>query len=202
MKDDDKIIMSKTLAFAISSPIDTYRQNKLTHNAPTLKKTYAGIGTGIVASSLIAIPCHKTISFLEKVEMNELLSVSIGVLIANIFKIPILYNYRRVQTGLKITKKVPMNKLREVMKVSLIEDVLEETVKYNISKKRMNAGESTVMRNIIESVMLFSIAYPFDIIKNRGIYDMAHIRGGKKDFVSKAMHKNIQNVLFFGLVSK
>jgi hypothetical protein len=49
---------------------------------------------------------------------------------------------------------------------------------------------------ITESALLFSIAYPFDILKNQGLY---HIKGGKKDFVSKAIHKNLQNVLFFKL---
>ena len=200
LKDDDRMILSKSVSFAISSPIDTYRQNKLIHENPTLRKTCHGMGAGFIAASLVAIPCHKTISFLERYQMNEILSVAIGVMVANIFKVPILYNYKRVQTGLKLTKKVPMQSLKEVMKLSLVEDVLEETVKYSLSKRNMAASESSVVKNVMESALLFSIAYPFDILKNRGLYGMAHIKGGKKDFASKAIHKNLQNVLFFNLL--
>ena len=179
LKDDDRMILSKSVSFAISSPIDTYRQNKLIQKSPTLKKSCSGIGAGLVASSLIAIPCHKTISFLERYEVNEVLSVAIGVIVANIFKIPVLYNYKRVQTGLKLTKKVPMGNLKEVMKLSLIEDILEETVKYSLTKKNMTT-EPSLTRNVLESALLFSISYPFDILKNRGLYGMMHIKGGRK----------------------
>lgn len=199
LKDDDRMILSKSVSFAISSPIDTYRQNKLIQKNPTLKKSCSGIGAGLVASSLIAIPCHKTISFLERYQVNEILSVAIGVIVANIFKIPVLYNYKRVQTGLKLTKNVPMGSLKEVMKLSLIEDILEETVKYSLTKKNMTT-ESSLTRNVLESALLFSISYPFDILKNRGLYGMMHIKGGKKDFASKAVHKNLQNMLFFNML--
>lgn len=199
LKDDDRMILSKSVAFAISSPIDTYRQNTLIHQPPTLRKACYGMGAGLVASSLIAIPCHKTISFLERYQMNEILSVTIGVIVANVFKIPVLYNYKRVQTGLKMTKKVPMRSLKKVMKLSLIEDILEETVKYSLSKKNMTT-ESSLTRNVLESALLFSISYPFDILKNRGLYGMTNIKGGKKDFASKAIHKNLQNVLFFNML--
>lgn len=199
MKDDDRMILSKSVSFAISSPIDTYRQNKLIQKSPTLRKTCNGMGAGLIASSLVAIPCHKTISFLERFQMNEILSVAIGVIVANIFKIPVLYNYKRVQTGLKLTKKVPMGSLKEVVKLSLIEDVLEETVKYSLTKKNMTA-EPSLTRNVLESALLFSISYPFDILKNRGLYGMINIKGGKKDFASKAIHKNLQNMLFFNML--
>lgn len=199
LKDDDRMILSKSVSFAISSPIDTYRQNKLIHKTPTLRKTCNGMGAGFIASSLVAIPCHKTISFLERYQMNDILSVAIGVIVANIFKIPVLYNYKRVQTGLKLTKKVPIGNLKGVMKLSLIEDILEETVKYSLSKKNMKT-EPSLSRNVLESALLFSISYPFDIAKNRGLYGMSHIKGGKKDFASKAIHKNLQNMLFFNLL--
>jgi len=200
LKDDDRMILSKSVSFAISSPIDTYRQNKLIHETPTLRKTCHGVGAGLIASSMVAYPCHKTISFLERYQMNEILSVAIGVIVANVFKIPVLYNYKRVQTGLKLTKNVPMGSLKEVMKLSLVEDILEETVKYTLSKKNMTAAEPSLTRNVLESALLFSISYPFDILKNRGLYGMSNIKGGKKDFASKAIHKNLQNMLFFNML--
>jgi len=222
LKEDDKIIVSKSLAFCISSPIDTFRQNGLIDKPMTLKKTCIGMGTGLLVSSLIAIPCHKTISYLEQYNMNQLLSVAIGVVIANVVKIPIIYNYKKIQTGIKLTKSIPMSNLKNVMKISLIEDVIEETVKYTISKNKIassekissntnteeipstekSASRSSWKRTLLESALLFSLSYPFDILKNRGLYGIANLSGSKIDFVSKVAHKNLQNVLFLQLLTK
>lgn len=206
LKDDDKMIVSKSLAFSISSPIDTFRQNTLLKKPLTIKKTCIGVGSGLLVSSLITIPCHKTISFLEKHNINQLLSIAIGVLVANIVKIPIIYNYKKIQTGIKLTKHIPMNKIKNVMKISLIEDVVEESIKYTLSKKKISSSEnktkSSLTQTIFESALLFSLSYPFDILKNRNIYNIANLNGNKLDFVSKVMHKNIQNILFLQLLTK
>lgn len=227
LKEDDKIIVSKSLAFSISSPIDTFRQNALIKKPVTMRKTCIGIGTGLLVSSLISIPCHKTISYLEQYNMNQLLSVAIGVIIANIVKIPIIYNYKKIQTGIKLTKNIPMNNLKNVMKISLVEDVIEETVKYTISKKKIASSEkvssntntsmsikekipsteksfsrSSWKRTLLESALLFSLSYPFDILKNRGLYGIANLGGSKIDFASKVAHKNLQNILFLQLLTK
>ena len=228
LKEDDKIIVSKSLAFSISSPIDTFRQNALIEKPVTMRKTCIGMGTGLLVSSLISIPCHKTISYLEQYNMNQLLSVAAGVIIANVVKIPIIYNYKKIQTGIKLTKSIPMSSLKNVMKISLIEDVIEETVKYTISKNKIASSEkissntntsmsttekipSTVKsanstsswkRTLLESALLFSLSYPFDILKNRGLYGIANLSGSKIDFASKVAHKNLQNVLFLQLLTK
>ena len=203
LKEDDKIIVSKSLAFSISSPIDTFRQNALIDKPVTMKKTCIGMGSGLLVSSLISIPCHKTISYLEQYNLNQLVSVALGVVIANIVKIPIIYNYKKIQTGIKMTKSIPMSNLRNVMKISLIEDVIEESIKYNISKKKIvKKSDSTMGNTLLESALLFSLSYPFDILKNRGLYGIANLSGNKIDFASKVAHKNLQNVLFLQLLTK
>lgn len=214
LKEDDKIIVSKSLAFCISSPIDTFRQNALIEKPITMKKTFIGMGAGLIVSSLISIPCHKTISYLEQYNINQLLSVTIGVLIANIVKIPIIYNYKKIQTGIKVTKSIPLSNLKNVMKISLIEDVIEESLKYTISRKRISeklspttekiasTNEPPWKRTLLESALLFSLSYPFDILKNRGLYGIANLNGSKLDFASKVAHKNLQNVLFLQLLTK
>ena len=208
LKEDDKIIVSKSLAFSISSPIDTYRQNALIEKPLTMKKTCIGMCSGLLVSSLISIPCHKTISHLEQYNMNQMLSVALGVLLANVVKIPLIYNYKKIQTGIKITKNIPVSNLKNVMKISVIEDVIEESIKYTLSKKRLVATEqcsstgSTWGRTLLESALLFSLSYPFDILKNRGLYGIANLSGSKIDFASKVAHKNLQNVLFLQLLTK
>ena len=209
LKEDDKIIVSKSVAFCISSPIDTFRQNVLIKKPVTMKKVFSGIGTSLIVSSLISIPCHKTISYLEQYNINQLISVTIGVLIANVVKIPIIYNYKKIQTGIKITKCITINNLKNVMKISLIEDVIEESIKYTISKKRITSSEKlsstnehSLKRTLLESALLFSLSYPFDILKNRGLYGIVNLNGSKLDFASKVAHKNLQNVMFLQLISK
>lgn len=205
LKEDDKIIVAKSLAFSISSPIDTFRQNTLIKKPFTFKKTCIGMSSGLLSSSLISITCHKTISYLEKYNIHQLLSVAIGVLLANIVKIPIIYNYKKIQTGIKLTKYIPFNNLKNVMKISLVEDIIEESIKYALSKKRITSTkkpESLWKNTLIESGLLFSLSYPFDILKNRDVYGISNLNGNKLDFASKVIHKNLQNIMYLQLLSK
>ena len=205
LKEDDRIIVAKSLSFSMSSPIDTFRQNTLIKKPFTLKKTCIGMGTGLLSSLLISTTCHKTISYLEKYNINQFLSVAIGVLMANIVKIPIIYNYKKIQTGIKITKCIPINNLKNVMKISIIEDIIEESIKYTLSKKRIASTEKKhfLWKNtLLESGLLFSLSYPFDILKNRGMYGISNLNVNKLDFVSKVIHKNLQNIMFLQLISK
>jgi len=99
-----------------------------------------------------------------------------------------------------------MNNLKNVMKISLIEDIIEESIKYTLSKKRIAAEKSTVESSwkttLLESALLFTLSYPFDILKNRGLYGISNLNGNKLDFASKVVHKNLQNVLFLQILTK
>lgn len=202
----DKIILSKSLAFSISSPIDTIRQNVLTKNKISPKKILCSIPHAFIASFLIALPCHATINFFENMIDNEIISITFGVLIANSIKIPILYNYKRIQTGIKILNKSKQSQnIKKVIKISMCEDIIEETIKYKFSKQKLTLdenknNESIVTNDFMQSFILFSLVYPFDILKNKGLYNIKNIKPSKYDFFMKASHKNIQNLLLFQIL--
>jgi len=201
-KDDDRMILAKTLSFSLSSPIDTFRQNILTKRKPSFEKTINSIFTGFITSACITIPCHKTIYALENNRCCQVVAVALGVLIASLVKTPILYNYKRVQVGLRMTTKIPIKSLKDVASVNLVEDIIEESVKYTLSRNRMRTNtKHSFSQTCAESVLLFTLTYPFDIMKNRGMYGICDLKGNKLDFVLKAMHKNLQNMIFFNLLS-
>jgi len=202
LKEEDKLIAAKTLAFSLSSPIDTFRQNMLTKNRLSFKKTVNGVFAGLISAACITIPCHKTIAVFEENNCCQILAVAFGVITASMIKTPILYNYKRVQIGMKITRKIPMKSLKNVASINLIEDVVEESVKYTISKNRIrNKSSNTFSQTCVESILLFTLSYPFDILKNRGMYGICNLKGSNMDFLSKALHKNLQNILFFQMIS-
>ena len=97
---NEKIILSKSIAFAISSPIDTVRQNILTKNTIKPSRIIKSIPHGFIASFLISLPCHTTINILENTIDNEIFAIILGVLVANTIKIPIIYNYKKVRDTL------------------------------------------------------------------------------------------------------
>lgn len=201
-KDDDRLILAKSLSFSLASPIDTFRQNILTKRKPSFEKTINGVFTGIISAACITIPCHKTISALENNKCCQVVAVALGVLIASLIKTPILYNYKRIQVGLRMTTKIPMKSLKDVASINLVEDIIEESVKYTLSRNRMRCDtKHTFAQTCAESVLLFTLSYPFDIMKNRGMYGICDLKGNKLDFISKAMHKNLQNMIFFNLLS-
>lgn len=203
-KDDDRMILAKSLSFSLSSPIDTFRQNILTKRKPSLEKTVTGVFTGFITAACITIPCHKTIYALENNRCCQVVAVALGVLIASLIKTPIIYNYKRIQVGMRMTTKIPLKSLKDVASINLVEDIIEESVKYTLSRNRMRRTDTsthTFAQTCAESVLLFTLSYPFDIMKNRGMYGICDLKGNKLDFVSKAMHKNLQNVIFFNLLS-
>ena len=201
-KEDDRLIVAKSLSFSLSSPIDTFRQNILTKRKPSLEKTINGVLAGIISTACITIPCHKTISTLENNKCCQVVAVAAGVLIGSLIKTPVIYNYKRIQVGLRMTTKIPMHSLKNVAGLNLVEAIIEESIKYTLSRKRMRCDtKHTFAQTCAESVLLFTISYPFDIMKNRGMHGMCDLKGNKLDFIVKATHKNIQNMMFFNLLS-
>jgi len=201
MKEEDRLVLSKSLAFCISSPIDTFRQNKLTLRKPTVKKILNGICGSFFGAACISFPCYKTIAVCEKFKMHQLLSVTCGVLVANIIKTPIIFNFKRLQIGLKMTSKIPLNSFSQIVKLNLLEDIVDESAKYTMLKyKAHRNAQSTMMMLCVESLLLFSLSYPFDILKNKKIYGNKILNLTRNDFMMKAFHKNFQNILFFSFL--
>ncbi len=202
------IIASKSASYALSSPIDTFRQNRLLSRPMTMSKLVKGGISAYCASFCIAYPCHKIMALCtEHLNMKSVAPIVFGVLIANVVKMPILINHKSVQTGLSLSKKFNLNKMKEVIKISMVEDVMEESAKFAFARYNMNHETTNInlpnrmLISCLQAAALFSISYPFDVLKNRRMYSTADINVSSSDFFVKALHKNIQNVMFFSMVS-
>lgn len=187
------IIFSKTLSYTLTSSLDTYRQNKLLNLDLDLKKLKNGICFATAGGFAISASCHKVIEFCESKNMNSFLSVALGVLFANFIKTPIIYNYKKIQIGLKPSLCFPKENFNNVFKINVIEDIIEETAKYTLSKYRLkNKNDKNVF---VDSLLLFSLSYPFDIIKNANVYNKC-IKGDPCDFGFRFIQKNVQNMIY------
>ena len=187
------MIFAKTLAYALTSSLDTYRQNRLLNLNLNVKKLKNGIIYAAGGGFAISASCHKVIEFCENKHMNSFLSVALGVLFANIIKTPIVYNYKRVQIGLQPLLTFPKENFNNILKINVIEDIIEETAKYTLSKYRLKSKND---KNVfVDSLMLFSLSYPFDVIKNANVYNKC-IKGDPCDFAFRFLQKNVQNMIY------
>tara|TARA_B100000405_G_scaffold302836_1_gene267304 strand:- start:5509 stop:6177 length:669 start_codon:yes stop_codon:yes gene_type:complete len=211
-KEHDHIIACKSVSYALSSPIDTFRQNRLLLRPMTMRKLVKGGISAYGASFCIAYPCHKVMALCsEKFNMKNVAPIIFGVLVANIVKTPILMNHKSFQTGLSLTKKFNVNTVKEVIKISMVEDVIEESAKFAFARYNMkqrsdttniNSSHNKMLICCLQAAALFSISYPFDVLKNRRMYSTANINVSSSDFFVKAIHKNIQNMMFFSMIYK
>lgn len=186
----NKIILCKTCSFMLCSPIDTLRQNKLVNMKVTRNKLFKSIGVGGLSALCMSTTCQKTIDFCEKKEFNYILSVSLAVLLTSIVKVPLIYNYKRIQVGMK-PMLPPLSKSKSIFKLNILEDIIEEGYKYHVVKNNSK-------NPLFDSVIIFSLSYPFDIIKNRSVLKNS-INGSVKDFMHKAVYKTVQNLVFLNM---
>ena len=190
----DGMIAAKTLAYTLCSPLDTLRQNKLVGLDLTVKKVMGGMGFAMGGGFMLSGACHKTIEIGEAFAVPGILSVVLGVVAMNVIKTPIVYNYRRVQTGLSPVLLIPKSRVKSLFTVNIIEDIVEETVKYSLVRYRAKTRDTNSL--FWDSIILFSIGYPFDVMKNGTIYNKK-INGSLFDFGARCVHKNAQNLVFF-----
>lgn len=187
----NKIILCKTCSFMICSPIDTLRQNKLVNMKLTKSKLLKSIGYGGLSALCMSTTCQKSIEFCEKHKFNYILSVSLAVLLTSMVKVPLVYNYKRIQIGLK-PMLPPLSNSKSIFKLNIIEDIVEEGYKYHLVKNNSK-------NPLFDSMVIFSLSYPFDIMKNRTILKDS-INGSVKDFAHKAVYKNVQNLSFLNMI--
>lgn len=208
--DHDNIIKSKVLSFMLTSPLDTIRQNVLAGKKITLGKIVRGMSSSIVASTCISVPCHYSMIAFDALNIDDIrepiLSLAFGIVVANVFKVPSIYFHKRFQTGMSFTPKIPSHLWSNVLKISIVEDLIEEGTKNYFSKKNLmkrveseSEGKSSA-EVYAQAATLFMLSYPFDILKNRRYYSRK-LKATKTDFLLKAFHKNIQNVVFLNLLS-
>lgn len=191
----DDMIAAKTLAYTLCSPLDTLRQNKLLGLDLTTKKVFNSMGVACGGGFILSGTCHKTIELGETINIPSVLSVVLGVFVTNVIKTPIVFNYKRVQTGLSPILKMPKASMKSLFAMNVLEDIVEETVKYTLARYRVKT-QKTDDNLFLDSLLLFSISYPFDVIKNGTIYN-TKINGSYFDFFTKCVHKNVQNIVFF-----
>lgn len=204
-KEHDRIIACKAASYAFSSPLDTFRQNRLLSRSVTLGKFAKGAISAYCASFCIAYPCHKVMAFCtEHLDLKSCAPVIFGVLVANVVKTPILINHKSIQTGLSLSKKISSN-VKDVIKISVVEDVIEESAKYAFARHNMESFTTDTSNKLLvcclQAAALFCISYPFDIQKNMRFYSSRNLQVSSHDFVLKALQKNVQNAIFFTMVS-
>lgn len=203
----EQIVKSKVLSFMLTSPLDTVRQNALSGRSVTAGNIMRGMCSSFVASSCISVPCHSCMMMFDRVDNNllrsQFVSLALSILVANVFKVPAIYYHKRFQNGLSLGSKVPPKLWSNVMKISIIEDWIEEGTKNYLSKRNLQRRDTNPKGKNLEvcgqALMLFMISYPFDVMKN-GRYYSKNLRPTKNDFLLKALHKNIQNIAFLKLL--
>lgn len=190
----DDMIAAKTLAYTLCSPLDTLRQNRLLGLDLTPKKVFGGMGVACGGGFVLSGTCHKTIELGETFNVPSVVSVVLGVLATNVIKTPIVFNYKRVQTGLTPILRMPRTSMKSLFAMNVLEDAVEETVKYALARYRVRTQKTDSL--FLDSLLLFSISYPFDVMKNGTIYNKK-INGNYFDFFTRCVHKNVQNLIFF-----
>ena len=194
------IIKAKIGSFMLSSPIDTWRQNKLLLKPLTPGKIARGVVSSSIASTVISVPCHYSMIHLDNMKINGVVSFAIGIMVANLFKVPAVFYHKRCQTGMALRTVLPKSIWKNVIKLSIIEDLIEEGAKNHFSKLNMNSSEEVKRETVIlQGLTLFMLAYPFDVLKNRSYYNTA-LKISKNDFAKKALYKNFQNMSFLSLI--
>lgn len=186
----NKLILCKTLAFTFSSPIDTWRQNKLVKKKISKKKIIRSALYGAASTLCISGTCHKTMEYCESKEMNQYQTILTSVFVTSLIKTPITFNYRRIQSGLPFI--IPKyTQIRNLVSLNFIEDIFEEGLKYQLVKN----NNTNALNN---AVLLFILMYPFDIMKTNQVLKL-NLRGSYRDMLHKALYKNVQNYTFFQL---
>jgi hypothetical protein len=153
-----------------------------------------GMGFAMGGGFVLSGACHKTIELGERMNVPSFWSVVIGVLVTNVIKTPIVYNYKRAQTGLSPVLNIPKTSAKSLFTMNIVEDIVEETTKYTLAQWRVKTHKTDNL--FLDSLMLFSISYPFDVIKNGTTYNKK-INGNCFDFAARCVHKNAQNLIFF-----
>ena len=188
-----KLIYSRTLAYTITSPIDTVRQNMLVQANITQSKFINGL---VYASGMTVTLSNICYSMIDTPGTNIVKSLIIGLFFMNLISTPLIYNYKRVLTGLPIEIR-NLGKNKRLFMLSLLDDIGEEILKYLLSTKIPNGH----FRNkFIDSLLIILLTYPTDIIKNRITYDTPLIISKWDPFI-KITHKFLQTFLFFKILN-
>lgn len=194
------VIKAKIGSFMLSSPIDTWRQNKLLSRPLTARKVVSSVVSSSIASAMISVPCHYSMIHLDQAKIGGMVSFVVGIMVANVFKVPAVFYHKRCQVGASLCTRLPVKVWKNVIRLSIVEDLIEEGAKNHFSKSNMESCEDIKGHTVLaQAAFMFILAYPFDILKNKNYYSTA-IKFSKNDFFKKALYKNVQNVAFLSLI--
>ena len=180
------IIFAKTVAGTLASPIDTIRQNRMNGSKLTAQKVVKAGATASLSSFVLSATCHKMAQYCEDVEgMRPDIAIVAGVISVACVKPPMLMLHKGVQTGLRTRMS-----WSKIMGISLVEDVVEESIKYGMSLSKEKRNSFT------DSAVLCAVTYPFDLMKNTFIYSRKMLPK-LSDIAIKVGYKMTSNVLYF-----
>ena len=185
----NKLIYSRTLAYTITSPIDTVRQNMLVQRNITRPKLVNGF---VYASGMTVTLSNICYGLIGTTNANIMRSLIIGLFFMNFISTPLIYNYKRVVTGLPM-EIINIGRNKKLFILSLLDDIMEEGLKYFLSTK---FPSSPYRNKLIDTLLIILFTYPTDIIKNRITYNSS-LTITQWDPIIKVSHKFIQTYLFF-----
>lgn len=186
-----KLIVSRTIAYTLTSPIDTIRLNLLVNRNITKHKLINGFTFATGMSVALSNICYSMV----KQNNYAFRSILTGVFLMNLISTPLIYNYKRVLTGYPI-KLININKSKLLFAISMLDDFVEEGLKYYLSKHHIN---NPGRNKLIDSLLIILFTYPTDIIKNRITYDK-DLKVPKYDVFIRVFHKMFQSYIFFKML--
>ena len=188
----DKLIISRTAAYSLISPLDVFRQNKLINKNITNTKIIKGFILTGINSIILGNTRYKTLGLIIKNNLHISISIMLSVIIMNILATPLIYNYKSVVTENSM-ELVKLKKGFNIYKLSLIDGFMEELMKYYFSTKLLfNPNRN----KILDATLVGLTTYPVDILKSKITYNNYKLYITHNDFVLKVIIKLIQNYLF------
>ena len=187
-----RLIFSRTVAYTLTSPIDTIRLNLLVNRNITKKKLINGFTYATGMTVTLSNVCY---SMVNENNNNALRSILTGVFLMNFISTPLIYNYKRVLTGHPM-KLININKSKALFALSMFDDFVEEGLKFYLSKYHIN---NPGRNKFIDSILIILFTYPTDIIKNIKTYDK-NLEVPKYDLFIRIFHKMFQSYIFFKML--
>ena len=187
-----RLIFSRTVAYTLTSPIDTIRLNLLVNRNITKKKLINGFTYATGMTVTLSNVCY---SMVNENNNNALRSILTGVFLMNFISTPLIYNYKRVLTGHPM-KLININKSKALFALSMFDDFVEEGLKFYLSKYHIN---NPGRNKFIDSILIILFTYPTDIIKNIITYDK-NLEVPKYDLFIRIFHKMFQSYIFFKML--
>lgn len=191
----NKLIVSRTLAYTMTSPFDLLRQNMLTNNTITKKKFINGAVAATGISITFSNICYSLIDSINA--RNKILGLMTGILLMNLISTPVIYMYKHILIGrsLRTLKMLSIRNSKRIFLLSLLDDTIEESFKFLITN---NILIYPYHCKFLDAMIITLITYPTDIIKNKITYCVP-LTINNVDPIIRFSHKLIQSYIFISM---